>query len=421
MRTSLTPALIILITAFACAACSSARVEPFVSDPTAVGPVADDSGREMFYDDLTPYGEWTWIAGPGWVWSPYAVHAGWRPYTLGHWVFTDHGWTWVSDEEFGWAVYHYGRWHNDAAHGWVWVPGLEWGPAWVAWHSGGGWVGWAPLPWQVRWSAETGLDRGHASVPIDPSWFCFTETRHLANPAVARHLAPAARNVTLVRTTTNITNYTYIDNRIVSSSVSVEVVGKAAGRPVPRYRIREAESSDEKHASVHGGDLVIHRAGAARSGASRKSAATGTVHGSRPASTHRPGPGKAPESAGTSVPSRSQETHRAREPRVAPPARGSHPPQGPPPSGGKPATAVQGESPSAAPEARTAHTKDSPPAKHDATPAAATPGKSGGENPQGKSKSSKSKAEKPKAGESSDQKKEDPGRSGDERPKGEGS
>ena len=29
--------------------------------------------------------------------------------------------------------------------GWCWIPGTTWGPAWVNWRWGGGYVGWAPM------------------------------------------------------------------------------------------------------------------------------------------------------------------------------------------------------------------------------------------------------------------------------------
>lgn len=131
---------------------------PAPSGPAVTEVAPADGSDQPFYDDLAPHGRWVYVTGPGWVWSPHGVQAGWRPYQLGRWVFTDHGWTWASDEQWGWAVYHYGRWHQDTSYGWVWVPGTEWGPAWVAWHEGGGYVGWAPLPWQVRFRAGVGLD-----------------------------------------------------------------------------------------------------------------------------------------------------------------------------------------------------------------------------------------------------------------------
>jgi hypothetical protein len=31
-------------------------------------------------------------------------------------------------------------------YGWCWRPGRVWGPGWVSWRAGGGYVGWAPLP-----------------------------------------------------------------------------------------------------------------------------------------------------------------------------------------------------------------------------------------------------------------------------------
>jgi hypothetical protein len=61
-------------------------------------------------------------------------------------VLTEFGWTWVSDYSWGWAPFHYGRWIVIVGHGWCWVPGTIWGPAWVAWRAGDGFVGWAPLP-----------------------------------------------------------------------------------------------------------------------------------------------------------------------------------------------------------------------------------------------------------------------------------
>ena len=52
---------------------------------------------QVFYDDLSPYGTWVENADYGYVWIP-NVDPGFRPYaTNGHWVFTDEGWTWISN------------------------------------------------------------------------------------------------------------------------------------------------------------------------------------------------------------------------------------------------------------------------------------------------------------------------------------
>ena len=100
---------------------------------------------QEFYDELQPYG--TWVNDPqyGNVWVP-DVDGDFRPYaTQGYWAMTNYGNTWVSDYPWGWATFHYGRWHFDDYYGWEWVPGNEWAPAWVSWRNGGGYYGWAPM------------------------------------------------------------------------------------------------------------------------------------------------------------------------------------------------------------------------------------------------------------------------------------
>jgi hypothetical protein len=100
---------------------------------------------QTFYDQLAPYGQWVTDPQYGDVWVPNAA-PGFRPYaTNGYWAMTDYGNTWVSDDPYGWAVYHYGRWTYNPYYGWVWIPGYEWAPAWVSWRSGGGYYGWAPM------------------------------------------------------------------------------------------------------------------------------------------------------------------------------------------------------------------------------------------------------------------------------------
>ncbi|MGD0569005.1 MAG: DUF6600 domain-containing protein [Candidatus Sulfotelmatobacter sp.] len=110
------------------------------------------------YEDLGQYGSWSNVAGYGMVWQPAGLVAGWAPYRFGHWTWVGPwGWTWVADEPWGFAPFHYGRWAF-AGSGWVWVPGPNvarpvYAPALVAWvgggpgfhWSGGVGVGWLPL------------------------------------------------------------------------------------------------------------------------------------------------------------------------------------------------------------------------------------------------------------------------------------
>jgi hypothetical protein len=108
----------------------------------------DAQAYSQFQTALAPYGGWDYDSSYGYVWSPSVsiVGAGFSPYaTCGHWTLSEYGWTWVSDWSWGWAPFHYGRWITRAGR-WSWVPGSMWGPAWVSWRSGGGYVGWSPLP-----------------------------------------------------------------------------------------------------------------------------------------------------------------------------------------------------------------------------------------------------------------------------------
>ena len=100
---------------------------------------------QVFYDQLSPYGQWVDYLDYGYVWIP-DVGSDFVPYsTDGHWIYTNYGWTWVSDFDWGWAPFHYGRWDYDNYYGWFWVPDNEWGPAWVTWRSASGYYGWAPM------------------------------------------------------------------------------------------------------------------------------------------------------------------------------------------------------------------------------------------------------------------------------------
>ena len=58
---------------------------------------------QLFYDQLSPYGQWVEYPGYSYVWIPDAG-PDFSPYaTQGHWVLTNFGWTWVSDYPWGWA------------------------------------------------------------------------------------------------------------------------------------------------------------------------------------------------------------------------------------------------------------------------------------------------------------------------------
>jgi hypothetical protein len=68
--------------------------------------------REMVgCEDLDYFGSWHDVPDYGWCWRPNRVAAGWEPYRYGHWGWEhDWGWTWIDDDPWGFAPFHYGRW-----------------------------------------------------------------------------------------------------------------------------------------------------------------------------------------------------------------------------------------------------------------------------------------------------------------------
>src|SRR6478735_6536401 len=84
--------------------------------PIAVGALSPAQAQisEDAQIALEQYGVWRPHPRFGNVWVPAGVPPDWRPYEYGRWVYTDDwGWYWASDDveaNWGWVVYHYGRW-----------------------------------------------------------------------------------------------------------------------------------------------------------------------------------------------------------------------------------------------------------------------------------------------------------------------
>ncbi|HZF11836.1 MAG TPA: DUF6600 domain-containing protein [Thermoanaerobaculia bacterium] len=217
----------------------------------------------IFYGNLSPYGRWIQRGSYGWVWEPTHVRVGWRPYTEGRWVNTDYGWTWLSDEPWGWATYHYGRWLLDREYGWLWVPGTEWGPAWCSFQEGNGYIGWAPLPPTVGFRVGFGIQIGGLSLSaaIDPYAYSFVPERAFLRARVATVILPPARNVTFIRNTRDITRITVVNNRIVNQSLPVQRVEQVTGQRVQRYQIAETRNPAQapRGSQIQGDRINIFR------------------------------------------------------------------------------------------------------------------------------------------------------------------
>ncbi|MGH9562626.1 MAG: DUF6600 domain-containing protein, partial [Terracidiphilus sp.] len=167
------------------------------------------------YYDLDNYGQWESDPEYVEVWMPTQVAAGWAPYRMGHWVYIEPwGWTWVDDEPWGFAPFHYGRWYMVRGR-WGWVPGPRvvrpvYAPALVAFVGGNG--------WGVSLSLGSGM-AGVAWFPLGPrvvyvpGYSC--SPRYMQNVNVTNTRVVNVTQVTNVYNTTVINrdftrvNYTY--------------------------------------------------------------------------------------------------------------------------------------------------------------------------------------------------------------------
>lgn len=198
---------------------------------------AQEVSMQVFYDQLSPYGDWVTYKDYGYVWVPTTAGPDFFPYgTQGYWDYADCGWTWVSMYPWGWAPFHYGSWVFDPYYGWIWVPDVVWGPAWVCWGGAPGYYGWFPM--------EPGFDiyyyHRHWRHYNHERW-TFVHSEHMGRHDIYDHYGPRNENNHLIRKASVITN-TYRDNnrnQVYASGPNVNEVQKATGNNISPARIND--------------------------------------------------------------------------------------------------------------------------------------------------------------------------------------
>jgi len=208
---------------------------------------------QVFYDQLSPYGQWVDFPGHGYVWLPNAGPA-FSPYSSrGSWIMTDYGWTWLSDYSWGWAPFHYGRWDYDNFYGWYWVPDNVWGPAWVTWRRAPGYFGWAPMGPGM----SVGMSFGNNYNNNSNHWI-FVNERYFGRNNISRYYA-SQNDYDMLFSNSSVINNTYVDNSrhttYVSGPTKSDVRG-VTGRRVSTYAIQENNVPGQ---SLSNGQLTIYR------------------------------------------------------------------------------------------------------------------------------------------------------------------
>jgi len=208
---------------------------------------------QVFYDQLSPYGQWIDYSDYGYVWIPDAG-SDFVPYsTDGHWILTDYGWTWASDYSWGWAVFHYGRWDFNDSFGWYWIPDNEWGPAWVNWRQSDGYYGWSPMEPGMTVSMSFGSQYNNNN----DRWI-FVRNMDIERTDINHYYVNRSEHERIGRNSSVINN-TFKDNSRNATYVSGPSriqVQKAVGRTITPVVIRENNKPGQV---ISNGQLRIYR------------------------------------------------------------------------------------------------------------------------------------------------------------------
>jgi hypothetical protein len=207
------------------------------------------SDEAIGYDDLDDNGGWRPVPNYGMVWFPHTATIGWAPYHYGHWAYVaPWGYTWVDDAAWGFAPFHYGRWI--AVDGtWGWVPCAPrppggggvylspvYAPALVAWIGGphfgvglavgGVGVGWFPLgPREVY-------------VPSYPVSRNYVTNVNVSNTTVNTTVVNNYYTNVVINKTVNITNVTYVNQRVPGAVVATSQQAFSSGQPVAHNAVQ---------------------------------------------------------------------------------------------------------------------------------------------------------------------------------------
>jgi len=227
-----------------------------------------------FYSDLTPYGSWYELPGYGWCWQPrvVVVNPAWRPYCdRGNWLWTDCGWYWQSDYSWGWAPFHYGRWHRHPSAGWVWFPDSCWAPAWVSWRYTDGYCGWAPLPPSAHFSVGVGLTHHGTRVGVDfgfglgADFFTFVEWKHLHDHYPRQYALAHAQAGNVYKNSRVINNYIVGNNNtIINEGIGLKRVAAAAQGEIRKVEVRDLPAHAGQYVKPDriersGSSMVVYR------------------------------------------------------------------------------------------------------------------------------------------------------------------
>ncbi|HXA36657.1 MAG TPA: FecR family protein [Steroidobacteraceae bacterium] len=187
------------------------------------------------YQDLDEHGTWRTTPEYGPVWYPRGVAPDWAPYHDGHWSYiAPWGYTWVDDQPWGFAPFHYGRWVR-TQDAWGWVPSPPrpdrgayvrpvYAPALVAWVAAGAGIAWFALgPREVF----------VPSYPVSPT---YVRDVNVSNTTVNTTTITNVYNTTVINNKT--VNVTYVNRAVPGAIAATSAQSFSTAQPVARNLIK---------------------------------------------------------------------------------------------------------------------------------------------------------------------------------------
>jgi hypothetical protein len=206
------------------------------------------------YEDLDDHGSWRRTPENGYVWFPRTTAANWAPYHNGHWDYIEPwGYTWVDDEPWGFAPFHYGRWVNYEGS-WGWVPAAPraegavyvrpvYAPALVAWVGGPHFaigvavvgrdgygssesVGWFPLGPREVYVPSYRVSRNYVN------------NVNVSNTTVNTTVVNNYYNTTVVNNNVSVTNVKYVNQSVPGAVAATTPQAFTSAQPVARNAVK---------------------------------------------------------------------------------------------------------------------------------------------------------------------------------------
>jgi hypothetical protein len=212
------------------------------------------SDEAIGYDDLDDNGGWRPVPEYGTIWFPHTAMVGWAPYHYGHWAYVaPWGYTWVDDAPWGFAPFHYGRWVN-VSGAWGWVPCpprpavvVYGGPVYVRPYYAPALVAWVGGP---GFSIGVGVGGGGFAAGVNVAWFPlgprevfvpsypvsrnYVTNVNISNTRVETTVVNNYYNTVVVNKTVNVTNITYVNQRVPGAVVATSPTAFTGGGSVSR-------------------------------------------------------------------------------------------------------------------------------------------------------------------------------------------